>query len=166
MESRLKADFSDVEIHTDAQAARSARTVSANAYTVGNHVVFGSGAYAPGTETGRRTIAHELTHIVQQRRGAVEGTLGHGGISVSHPADRFEQQAARTAALVMAERRGAPMVGAKAQRERSQEDDPVQSDAQRQGANGEEETQEQVQPEILQRQGDQDEEEEEDIPVS
>ncbi len=66
MESRFGRDFSDVRVHTDPEAADSARAVNARGYTVGNEIVFGSGEYRPGTEAGRRLLAHELTHVVQQ----------------------------------------------------------------------------------------------------
>jgi uncharacterized protein DUF4157 len=66
-EPRFGHDFSQVRIHTDTQAAESARDVDALAYTVGNHVVFGAGQYAPRTGEGRRLLAHELTHVIQQR---------------------------------------------------------------------------------------------------
>jgi hypothetical protein len=66
MASRFGTDFSDVRIHTDAQAAQSAAAVSARAYTVGRNVVFGAGQYDPVGGEGRRLIAHELAHVVQQ----------------------------------------------------------------------------------------------------
>jgi hypothetical protein len=69
MEARFGFDFSRVRIHTDAQAARSAEAVGALAYTVDDHVVFGSGRYSPHTADGRRLIAHELAHVVQQGGG-------------------------------------------------------------------------------------------------
>ncbi len=69
MEPRFGHDFGNVRIHTDSRAAESARSVNALAYTVGDTVVFGDGAYRPGTESGRRLIAHELTHVVQQGGG-------------------------------------------------------------------------------------------------
>ena len=59
-------DFSQIRVHTDARATESARAVNALAYTVGNHIVFGSGQHAPGTVSGRRLLAHELTHVIQQ----------------------------------------------------------------------------------------------------
>ena len=62
-------DFSQVRIHDDSKAAESASAVSALAYTVGNHVVFGAGQYAPGTQNGNRLLAHELTHTIQQTGG-------------------------------------------------------------------------------------------------
>ncbi|HEY7126521.1 MAG TPA: DUF4157 domain-containing protein [Ktedonobacterales bacterium] len=73
MEPRFGHDFSQVRVHTDAQAAESAQAVNALAYTVGRDVVFGRGQYAPHTNTGRRLMAHELTHVVQQN-AAIWGT--------------------------------------------------------------------------------------------
>jgi outer membrane protein OmpA-like peptidoglycan-associated protein len=66
MGQRFGHDFSRVRVHTDAAAERSAREVNANAYTVENNIVFGAGRYAPETHEGRRLVAHELTHVVQQ----------------------------------------------------------------------------------------------------
>jgi hypothetical protein len=66
MESRFGVDFSHVRVHTDAKSAESASAVNARAYTVGRDVVFGNGRYAPQTSEGRRLLAHELTHVVQQ----------------------------------------------------------------------------------------------------
>jgi hypothetical protein len=65
-ESRFRHDFSRVRIHTDALAAASARSVDAQAYTIGEHIVFGARRFTPETESGRRLIAHELAHVVQQ----------------------------------------------------------------------------------------------------
>jgi Domain of unknown function (DUF4157) len=66
-EPRFNQDFSQVRIHTDQRAAESAKSVNALAYTVGRDVVFGSGQYSPETPAGQRLLAHELTHVVQQR---------------------------------------------------------------------------------------------------
>jgi hypothetical protein len=68
MEPRFGRDFGDVRIHTDARADASARSVDALAYTVGRNLVFGSGQYAPHSTSGRRLLAHELAHVVQQDR--------------------------------------------------------------------------------------------------
>jgi len=65
----LGHDFSRVRVHRDAEAAESARTMSARAYTAGEHVVFGAQQYAPQTDAGRRLIAHELAHTLQQAGG-------------------------------------------------------------------------------------------------
>ncbi len=70
-ELRFGYDFSSVRMHREAKAAESARTVTALAYTVGNHVVFGAGQYAPESDAGRRLLAHELTHTIQQRSGGL-----------------------------------------------------------------------------------------------
>ena len=66
MESRIGFDFGKVRIHSDSRAAASARSLQARAYAVGSDIVFGPGRYAPNTTDGRRLLAHELTHIVQQ----------------------------------------------------------------------------------------------------
>jgi hypothetical protein len=65
-EPRFGHDFSRVRVHTDGEAANSARAVNALAYTVGNDVVFGNGQYRPSTADGQKLLAHELTHVVQQ----------------------------------------------------------------------------------------------------
>jgi hypothetical protein len=69
MEPRFGQDFSGVRVHTDSKAAESAQDVSAQAYTLGNNIVFGAGQFAPGTHAGRQLIAHELAHTVQQEQG-------------------------------------------------------------------------------------------------
>ena len=70
MESRFERDFSEVRVHTDPQAQRSAQAVQAQAYTVGRDIVFGAGQDDPATHSGRSLLAHELTHVLQQRAGA------------------------------------------------------------------------------------------------
>ncbi|MFK0099159.1 DUF4157 domain-containing protein [Streptomyces sp. NPDC091040] len=96
MEARLGADFSDVRLHTGPAARRSAAEVGARAYTSGSHVVIGSGG------ADRHTLAHELTHVVQQRQGPVAGTDNGSGLRVSDPADRFERAAEENARRVLA----------------------------------------------------------------
>jgi hypothetical protein len=66
-ENRMGRDFSDVRVHTGPDAERAARSVNAEAFTLRRDVVFRSGAYRPGLREGRRLLAHELTHVVQQR---------------------------------------------------------------------------------------------------
>lgn len=70
MEQRFGRDFSGVRIHTDAAAQRAASQVDANAFTSGSDIVFDAGRYAPDTQPGRRLLAHELTHVVQQSDAA------------------------------------------------------------------------------------------------
>ncbi|HEU4711213.1 MAG TPA: DUF4157 domain-containing protein [Pyrinomonadaceae bacterium] len=67
MEQRFGHDFSQVRVHSGTSAANSARDVNAQAYTVGHNIVFGAGHFAPDTQRGQRLLAHELTHVVQQR---------------------------------------------------------------------------------------------------
>lgn len=68
-EPRLGSDLGDVRLHTGANAAQSAQALNARAYTVGHDVHFGAGQYQPGSHAGRHLIAHELTHVLQQRQG-------------------------------------------------------------------------------------------------
>lgn len=68
-EPRFNQDFSNVRIHTGSDAAQSADSIQARAYTTGRHIVFNTGQYQPGSAPGRRLMAHELTHIVQQTGG-------------------------------------------------------------------------------------------------
>jgi len=70
MEPRFGQDLSRVRVHANARAAESAWAVNARAYTVGNAIVFGAGFYAPQNPDGRRLLAHELSHVVQQRPGS------------------------------------------------------------------------------------------------
>jgi Domain of unknown function (DUF4157) len=67
MEPRFGVDFGDVRIHTGAEAAQSARSLGARAYTAGSHIVLGEGEFAPHGAPGRELLAHELAHVVQQR---------------------------------------------------------------------------------------------------
>ncbi|MER5427666.1 DUF4157 domain-containing protein [Streptomyces sp. NPDC002588] len=95
MEARLDADFSDVRIHDDSAARSSAAEVGARAFTSGNHIVIGEGG------ADRHTLAHELTHVVQQRQGPVAGTDNGAGLRISDPSDRFEREAESNAARVL-----------------------------------------------------------------
>ncbi|MBW2740371.1 MAG: DUF4157 domain-containing protein [Deltaproteobacteria bacterium] len=66
-EPRFGKDFSQVRVHSDAKAAESAQAVNSKAFTVGQDVVFGRGQYVPETSVGKRLLAHELTHVIQQK---------------------------------------------------------------------------------------------------
>jgi hypothetical protein len=68
-EPRFGQDFSNVRIHTDSVAAKSAQSINALAYTTGNNIVFNSGQYSPDSDGGKKLMAHELTHVVQQTLG-------------------------------------------------------------------------------------------------
>jgi hypothetical protein len=74
-EPRFGQDFSPVRVHTDSEANESAQSVNALAYTVGRDVVFAEGQYSPETDSGRKLLAHELTHVVQQKGVGVQQTL-------------------------------------------------------------------------------------------
>jgi hypothetical protein len=89
--SRFGHDFSHVRVHTDQQAAESARAVGALAYTVGNHLVFGAERYSPATGSGRRLLAHELTHVVQQQHDSAPSPQHRLEIGPSQ--DRYEREA-------------------------------------------------------------------------
>jgi hypothetical protein len=91
MEPRFGHDFSQVRVHTDGKAAESAQAVNARAYTVGRDVVFGAGQHAPQTIAGRRLMAHELTHTLQQARG--DNGLIQGKLRIGSASDPYEQEA-------------------------------------------------------------------------
>lgn len=102
MEGKLGADFSDVRLHTDTTAQRSAVELGAHAYTTGNHIVSGPNGL------DRETLVHELYHVVQQRRGPVSGTDTGGGVKVSDPGDRHEREAEAVAKRVVSGNAPAP----------------------------------------------------------
>ena len=93
MEPRFGHDFSNVRVHADAKAAESARAVNALAYTVGRDVVFGTGQFSPASTAGRKLIAHELTHVVQQQQGA-SATSIPDELQIGSPSDASELEAA------------------------------------------------------------------------
>ena len=146
MEERLGHDFGDVRVHTDNAANESAKSVSAHAYTVGSNVVFQRDKYDPSSTAGKTMLAHELTHVVQQRAGAVDGTPAPGGIRISDPSDRFEREAAANADRVMSAPAAAPVTVSASS-----------SAVQRQEAS-EEEQEEPVQGSFVQREGEEEEE--------
>jgi Domain of unknown function (DUF4157) len=101
MEGRFGQDFGHVRVHTDAAADDSAKAVNAQAYTVGSDIVFQRGNYVPGSDSGKHMLAHELTHVVQQGSGPVDGTDAGGGVKISDPSDRFEREAVANADRLM-----------------------------------------------------------------
>src|SRR5690606_19827164 len=116
MEGHLGADLSDVRIHTGPDAAASAQAVQAHAYTVGSDVVFRD-ASTLGTDQGKRMLAHELTHVVQQRSGPVDGTPMGNGLKISDPSDRFERAAEESADRFMSRSTAEPSAAPSVQRQ-------------------------------------------------
>ena len=79
--SKFGHDFSKVRVHHDSDTVSLARKLNAKAFTVGSHVFFNSGAYQPKNESGRKLLAHELAHVVQQERGLVSRQVQRANIS-------------------------------------------------------------------------------------
>jgi hypothetical protein len=133
MEARFGHDFGDVRVHTDGVAHESARSVNAQAYTVGSDIVFQRDRFDPDSDSGRHVLAHELTHVVQQRSGPVEGTETDGGVRVSDPSDRFEREAAETADRLMSgpAETAAPAAGAGGVQRCADHDETAQTYVQR-----------------------------------
>jgi hypothetical protein len=98
-EPRFGRDFSQVRLHTDTQAVESAQAVNARAFTMGSDVVFGAGQYAPEASDGRRLMAHELAHVVQQ------GEISKLRVKLSDAIQRQEAESAPAAAQVAASAR-------------------------------------------------------------
>nr|HMT28431.1 DUF4157 domain-containing protein [Bacteroidia bacterium] len=86
MEHAFSTDFSGVKIHTDARAAEMCRQLDARAFTYGSDIYFNSGQYSPEQPAGKRLLAHELAHVVQQGRGIVSGGLIQRATTVATPA--------------------------------------------------------------------------------
>ncbi|MEQ8956578.1 MAG: DUF4157 domain-containing protein, partial [Coleofasciculus sp. C2-GNP5-27] len=97
MESKFGHDFGQVRVHTDPQAARSAQAVNARAYTVKPDIVFGTGQYAPNTTQGKRLLAHELTHVVQQSKTP---EIDSSTLTLDQPSNRYESEAEQVAQSV------------------------------------------------------------------
>jgi hypothetical protein len=100
MESAFGTDFSGVRVHNDSQADGLNQTLSARAFTTGQDIFFGEGEYNPGSSHGRELLAHELTHVVQQRPGGPRRKL-----TTSQPGDVYEQEADAVARAVVGRER-------------------------------------------------------------
>ena len=87
-EPRFDHDFSRVRVHANRTAAQLARTIDARAYTTGRNIVFGEGMYRPGTPGGRRLLAHELAHVIQQSQGTPDAGISSRGDSDEQRAER------------------------------------------------------------------------------
>jgi hypothetical protein len=95
METRVGGEFDDVRVHTDGAAADAARALGADAYTRGRDIYFAAGKYAPSSASGRGLLAHELTHVLQQRSTSFD--TAEAGAKLSNPNDPAELQAERVA---------------------------------------------------------------------
>lgn len=151
MEGKFGQDFGDVRIHTDGVAHESAKSVNAQAYTVGSNIVFQRNKYDPDSDAGKHMLAHELTHVVQQRNGPVDGSDAGGGVKISDPSDRFEREAVANADRIMSapsssaanhdvQRCADGCGGPSVQREGEDEEETAQTFVQRAEEEGEEET--------------------------
>ncbi|MGH3990828.1 MAG: eCIS core domain-containing protein, partial [Pseudonocardiaceae bacterium] len=125
MEERFGHDFGQVRVHTDAEAARSAQAIHAQAYTLGRHVVMGQGRYEPHTASGMRLLAHELTHVVQQGNPTTDTGPAR---AISHHHDPSEREAdhvagALTGSTGAPHRHEAPQIAAPGMLQRQDDDD-------------------------------------------
>ena len=102
MESYFDRDFSGVRTHTDTKSARSAEAINARAYSLGQDIVFGGGAYAPDETEGKKLLAHELFHVTQQTDESTQLPTSPGSLSVGSASDAEEHAADRAAEKMMA----------------------------------------------------------------
>jgi hypothetical protein len=96
MESAFGTDFGDVHLHNDGKADALNRSLSAEAFTTGSDIFFRDGAYRPSSSDGQSLLAHELTHVVQQRSMSTSGPMTVGPVN-----DSYEQQADSVASSVV-----------------------------------------------------------------
>jgi hypothetical protein len=99
MGASFNQDFSGVRVHDDSASHQAARDLNARAFTTGRDIYFSPGAYNPNSDSGRKLLAHELTHVAQQSGGA--SSVSASGFSVSHPSDPLERQADQVSEAVM-----------------------------------------------------------------
>lgn len=141
-------DFSGVKVHTDPEADALSQQLGAKAFTTGQDVFFREGTYQPHTAGGQELLAHELTHVVQQRQGQVGGG---SRMRVNEPGDAFERQADETARAVASGQAPAAL-----QRDDAPEDKQVQMQAdEEEQVQRQEEDEEQVQMQVEQEEEDQ-----------
>jgi bacterioferritin-associated ferredoxin len=95
LEAHFGADLDDVRVHTGPEAAESARSLDALAYTSGRDIYFAPGMYAPASGGGQRLLAHEVAHVVQQSAGQEPSiaTKSSSGVKIGAPDDSLEQEA-------------------------------------------------------------------------
>jgi uncharacterized protein DUF4157 len=117
LEGAMSEDFSDVRIHSDAEAHELSKAVSAEAFTTGSDVFFQSGKYDPGSSEGQKLLAHELTHVSQQRGAAPASEM-----TVSDPGDASEVEASAVADRVSSAPPSASPAGAVVSRAAEEEE--------------------------------------------
>ena len=117
LETAMGEDFSDVRIHNDAEAHELSKAVSAEAFTTGSDVFFQSGRYDPGSSAGQKLLAHELTHVAQQRGAAPASEM-----TVSDPGDASEVEATSVAEKISSAPPSAGQVGATVSRAAEEEE--------------------------------------------
>jgi hypothetical protein len=101
-EPRYGHDFSRVRVHAGSEAAGSARTLGAAAYTVGLSIAFAEGRYRPRSPDGEHLLAHELAHVAQHRRAFNPGS----DLTIGHPSDAVEREADQAAERALNGARG------------------------------------------------------------
>jgi hypothetical protein len=135
MESGLQQDLSGVRVHSDSAADQLSRQFNAKAFTTGQDIFFRQGAYDPGSSSGDKLLAHEMTHVVQQ--GNAPTKLAGKKMNVSEPGDAGEQEADRVADTIAApagvsRQEEEEKVGLAVQRQGEEEEEPIQPAVQRQ----------------------------------
>jgi hypothetical protein len=114
-EPRFGRDFSQVRIHADERAARSAQSIGARAYTVGGHIAFAQGQYAPGSDHGRHLLAHELTHTIQQGAARIQrrpSAIQQGVVGLADNLEEISHYEEAAGAAQQVIRRSATWMGA------------------------------------------------------
>jgi hypothetical protein len=129
MESAFGADLSDVRVHADWQAAASAESVNADAYTSGRDIYFATGRYQPETPEGKKLLAHELTHTIQQRQASSTPNHGEASLHISRPSDPEEREADAAADAVSSGRSVSISTGSSGQTVARQETSPTPGSA-------------------------------------
>lgn len=105
MEAAFGEDFGDVRVHTGSDAEKLNQELNARAVTRGRDIYFAAGEYHPATREGQELLAHELTHVVQQR----DAPSGLQTAAISQPGDRFEQEADASAQMALSGQRVPPL---------------------------------------------------------
>jgi hypothetical protein len=151
---KLGRSFKDVRIHTDDNADKLSRSISARAFTIGSDIFFKGGVFSPGSSAGRETLIHELTHVVQQNAG---GKRSGGKLKLGAPDTSMEKEAAHMGKKHASSAGSTPSSQAAVQRESEEEEIQLQRDVnaviQREGEEEEIQAQSDTTGAVVQRQG-------------